>query len=125
MMQKTLLLVAFLLLPVFCWGLEVAEGVVTTAVVERQPVDSLTSVSPQVGQVYCYTRIAGAAEGAEVTHVWSWQGREMARVALPVRSNDWRTWSSKRILPQWTGEWTVAVLDETGVELTAVVFSVE
>ncbi|RMH43608.1 MAG: DUF2914 domain-containing protein, partial [Gammaproteobacteria bacterium] len=58
-------------------------------------------------------------------HVWYWQDREMARVDLPVRSSNWRTWSSKRILPEWTGPWRVVVEDAAGKVVAEKVFRVE
>lgn len=126
MMKRVLMVVLIVLLsPVFCLGLEIAEGVVTTAITERQPTDTLVSVSADVGEVYCFTRVVGAESDTVVSHVWLWQGREMAKVALTVKSNNWRTWSSKRILPEWRGDWTVSVQDEAGVELTSVAFIVE
>jgi len=77
-----------------------------------------------VGRVYCLTRVVGAADSTSVTHVWYHEGRTLARVELPVRSADWRTWSSKRILPAWTGNWEVAVLDAAGVVLARHAFRI-
>ncbi len=67
-----------------------------------------------VGKVYCLARVTGAATPTEVTFVWYHGGRTMARVTLPVRSADYRTWSSKNIMPAWTGSWEVKVLDPKG-----------
>ncbi len=113
------------MLPVLALGMEVSEGVVALGVEQRQPVEVANHFPATVGRVYCYTRVTGAAGEAEVTHVWLKQGREMARVSLPVRSNDWRTWSSKRVLPEWRGEWTVKVLDGAGNELERIPFSLD
>ena len=77
-----------------------------------------------VGRLYCLTRISGAADTTSVTHVWVHAGTPLARVRLPVRSPDWRTWSSKRILPSWTGEWEVMVLDADGGVLARRTFHV-
>jgi hypothetical protein len=43
---------------------------------------------------------------------------------LPVRSIAWRTYSEKKILPQWTGNWEVKVVDTTGATLTSVAFTI-
>lgn len=121
------LLVVFLLLacPLAAHALSVGEAVVTTAISNREPVDTVTQYPAQAGKLYCFTRIEGAAGDTSVTHVWMHGGKEMARVELPVRSARWRTYSSKRILPQWEGNWQVKVVDAAGNELTAVPFEVK
>jgi len=122
-MKKILVfLLVGLLLPVFCWGLEVAEGVITTRVEQRQPVEIIDHLPADIGRVYCFTRVTGAVGDEASTHVWLRNGKEMARVELSVRSNNWRTWSSKRVLPEWQGEWTVKVLDSAGNELATIPF---
>ncbi|MEJ2699203.1 MAG: DUF2914 domain-containing protein [Desulfuromonadales bacterium] len=110
--------------PAFGAGLKVAEGTITTKVVDRAPVDHLQTSPASTGTLYCYTRIAGASGDTTVTQVWYREGQEMARIVLPVRSADWRTWSSKRILPQWTGQWKVEILDSEGHILQTIPFSV-
>lgn len=97
---------------------------VCTAVTEREPVGSATRFVADVGQLYCFTEIRGA-DGTSVTHAWIHEGTTRARVELPVRSARWRTWSSKQILPEWTGSWQVKILDADGVVLETLEFVVE
>lgn len=94
--------------------LNVQEAVITTAVVERAPVDAVQSYPVTVGKLYCFTQVTGAQEETSLTHVWFWGEKEVARTTLPVRSANWRTWSVKTILPSWTGEWRVDILDAEG-----------
>lgn len=109
---------------VFSWALEVEEASITTRIVNRAPLDSLNTVPAGVDQLYCFTRISGATDDTSITHVWYHNDTELARVSLPVRSSSWRTWSSKRILPQWKGAWRVEVLDADGQPLLIVPFSI-
>lgn len=102
----------------------VARAQVCTDVVDREPVNPSTSFGADVGQLYCFTEIRGA-EGTTITHAWIHEGTTRARVDLPVRSPRWRTWSSKQILPAWTGNWQVKVLDADGVVLDTLDFVVE
>jgi hypothetical protein len=95
-------------------GLEVDRIAVGTAIEDREPVNAAESFSPDVGRLWCHSKITGAETETTVVHVWYHQGVERARVELPVRSKAWRTWSSKRIMPQWTGEWRVVVEDSDG-----------
>lgn len=110
-------------LSVHALALEVAEGVITTQISDRAPVDAVQTYPASVGRLFCFTRVTGAAGDTSVTHVWYRNGVEMLRVELPVRSADWRTWSAKTILPEWTGEWKVEVLDAGGKPLTAIPFT--
>jgi hypothetical protein len=109
--------------PAFGAPLKVAQGVITTKVDHRAPVDTVKTYSATAGRLFCFTRITGATEDTTITQVWYRNGKEMARVVLPVRSSDWRTWSSKRILPQWTGNWKVEVLDADGNLLATIPFT--
>jgi hypothetical protein len=128
MLKKLLLLI----LIGGCWGtfaaageLSVAESSITTAIENQQPVDRISTYSADFGKLYCFTRIVGATSDTSVTHVWLFRGHEMARVTLPVGSNNWRTNSSKRFLPQWAGDWQVRVLDAEGNELAKIPFVLE
>lgn len=105
-------------------ALEVAESVITTAVVERAPVDVVQNYPAQEGRLYCFTRIVGARPDVEtsVAHVWIYEGREIARVVLPVRSDNWRTWSSKTLSGAQAGKWQVDVYDESGQLLVSIPF---
>lgn len=106
-------------------ALDVADAVVTTAVDDRQPADTLSTVPADVGRVFLWTRVTGAEGETRVAHVWHHGGEERARVELRVASPDWRTWSSKRILPSWTGAWRVEVTGPGGEVLETVSFTVE
>ena len=88
----------------------------TTAILYLGPA-CRTVVSARVGKIYCWSTIVGAHRDTAVEHVWYWEEREMARVRLPVHGPKWRTWSSKRIDPRWTGTWRVEILAADGTPL--------
>lgn len=100
------------------------EAQLCTGIEERMPVDTAESFSPDVEKVYLWCKVMGAADTTFVKHVWFYKGKEMAAVELPVKSPSWRTWSSKTILPEWTGNWEVKMLDAAGEVLKAVSFTV-
>jgi hypothetical protein len=102
----------------------VARAEVCTSIEDREPAGVSNRFDADVDQLYCFTEIRGA-EGAVVTHAWIHEGTTRARVELPVRSPRWRTWSSKQILPGWTGDWQVKILDADGVVLETLEFVVE
>ncbi len=90
----------------------------------RTPVGSATHFSADIDRLYCFTRLTGAYDPTTITHVWFHEGRTRAHVSLDVTSPNWRTWSSKALLPVWTGSWEVRVLDEHGIILKSIAFEV-
>lgn len=95
-------------------AIEATEAVLTTAVVDRKPVDNVEVFPVQGGRLYCFTRIIGATEPTSVVHLWYHGAKLVSRVELPVNSPDWRTWSAKSFQDSETGEWHVEVRDTLG-----------
>jgi len=108
-------------------GLRVLRAYVCKGIEQSEPTEAGKSFIPEDGvlRLCCFSEIAGASAPDTVFHVWRWGDREMARVALEVKSARWRTWSTKRILDEWRGEWHVDVTDSDGAVLTRLEFSVE
>lgn len=105
--------------------IEVQEMVFCPSIEERVPVQPDSIFHDTVEKIYCYTRITGAVDSATVFHVWYHEETEKARVELVVRSADWRTWSSKKIIEGWTGIWRVDVLLPDGKLLRSKEFLVK
>jgi hypothetical protein len=95
-------------------GLTVEKMIICTGIEERLPVGESTQFFESVERLYCYTRINGAADTLEVTHVWFFGDEEKARVPLTIKSASWRTWSSKKMLDAWAGAWRVDILGPDG-----------
>ena len=91
----------------------VSRSAFTLAIANKEPVSELKTISNNVGNVYFFTELRGLS-GHTITHRWEYNNRVLAEVSFEVAANRWRTWSSKSILPSWTGTWTVSVLDEGG-----------
>ena len=108
-------------------GLRVVRAYVCKGIEQGEPTEAGKSFVPEDGvlRLCCFSEIAGATGPDTVFHVWRWGDREMARVVLDVKSSRWRTWSTKRILDEWRGEWHVDVTDSDGGVLTRLEFSVE
>ena len=115
-MRNLLLLLFVCVLPVFAnaYALEVDEAVLTTVVVDREPVDRVEVFPRQNGTLYCFTRIVGAEGETAVYHLWYYGEELMSRVELTVKSPNWRTWSSKKLLEDWPGAWRVEIQDAQG-----------
>ena len=106
-------------------GLTVEEMVFCTAVQDRAPALPDTAFASTVENVYCFVKASGAADTTAITHVWYYNDREMSRVELAVKSASWRTWSSKKILPEWQGIWRVDVLAPGGEVLKSGSFAIK
>lgn len=101
---------------------EVARHQFASAVENREPVDALTDAM-NINPMYYFTELKGF-EDTVVTHRWWYEGEAMADVTFNVGGPRWRVYSSKTMLPEWEGEWTVQVLDWKGVEVASDTISI-
>ncbi|WP_051207385.1 DUF2914 domain-containing protein [Saccharospirillum impatiens] len=95
---------------------DVARSHFTRGITDREPVDHLTTAS-NISPLFFFTELVDMA-GAEVTHRWRFEGQIMADVTFQVDGARWRVYSSKELLPEWNGLWTVEVLGSEGTILT-------
>lgn len=105
-------------------SLQVMDAAICRDVINRECHEGGNTFKASVEKLYCLTRIVGAANPAQVTHVWYLGETERARVTLDVRSPNWRTYSSKTILQRDVGSWRVDVLGPEGNLLKTVQFEV-
>jgi hypothetical protein len=105
--------------------LQVVRDTVAAGISDREPIDAGDVFSPGLDRIYYFTEVQSQSPSTEITHVWYYGDREMARVTLPVEGSRWRTWSSKQILPSWTGKWTVEAVSADGTVVASQAFSVE
>ena len=104
--------------------LTIEQAVIARQVEKGEPAGEATTFPSDVGQVACFTKVTGASDETFIEHVWSQGDIERARVRLAVRSPAWRTWSTKRIDPAWTGDWTVRIEDAEGRVLDTLTFTI-
>ena len=100
------------------------EASVGTAVQDRALQGAAETFPTTVGTVYCYTKIGKTHAGDSVEHVWYHGDQEVGRVKLNVGGSPWRTWSSKVVPAEATGDWRVDVVQE-GKVLKSVNFKVQ
>jgi hypothetical protein len=93
-----------------------ARAVFTSGIVDREPQDSLDTLTNDHVQVYFFTELRDM-EGRTIVHRWMWNGEVMAEVAFDVAGPRWRVHSSKNLEPSWLGDWTVMVVDTDGNEI--------
>jgi hypothetical protein len=118
-------LAALVLVTTLLWAqAKVTEAVICTSVEQREPKGAGETFSADVGQLYCFTRIEGAA-GTTIKHAWYWQDAVQREIPLSIGGSPWRTWSQKNIQPMQTGAWRVDIVAEDGTVLKSVKFTVE
>ena len=106
-------------------SLRVVRGVVTTAVVNREPSGDGSVFPPSTGALYYFTEVDGISTPTQITHIWYYQDQKMAEIPLSLEGPRWRTWSSKRILENWVGSWKVEAVDQSGNVLSFETFNVQ
>ena len=115
MVWRVLLLFSFFIpvQPLKADEIGVTRSIITTEIKALEPVSRLERVPTTVQRVFYFTELTGLA-GHAISHRWEYNGQLMAEVRFEVGSNRWRTWSSKNMLPSWTGTWQVSVVDDGG-----------
>ncbi len=92
---------------------KLARAVFTTDIRDREPVDEIQSIGRNIAKVFFYTELQGM-EGETVTHRWSYQGEVKAEITFYVRAWRWRVYSSKNLVREWIGDWTVDIIGGDG-----------
>jgi hypothetical protein len=105
-------------------ALVLEEIQICTAVEDRQPSGVETVFPDDLDKLYCFTKIGGADRTTYVYHVWYFGDDEVARVKLPVKSNPWRTWSSKRLY-KGLSKGHVEIVSENGDMLGKAEFEIQ
>lgn len=115
-----------LAVPGAVWAqLSVEESAIALDVIDRMPVGSDSTFVASVGRVYCWTLVTGAEGEVAIHHVWFHGDQEMADIELRIGGSPWRSWSSKAIVPEWTGAWRVEVRDSAGNVIETIRFTVQ
>lgn len=92
----------------------VSRAVFTIGIDNREPVIMVDSISADsYNSISFFTELTGMT-GETVTHQWMFDDKVMFEKSFEVGSDRWRVWTSKTLLPDWTGTWTVKVLNEDG-----------
>lgn len=106
-------------------SLSVTEIKICTGVEDREPVGVAAVFPDTVGKVYCFTKIEGAKSPTTISHVWYHGDEKRAEVALDIKGTPWRTWTSKTVLKEWTGDWRVEIVAEDSTVLKEAAFEIE
>ena len=106
-------------------AIKVENIAVCTSVENRQPMGTDSVFSADVGKLYCFTKLSSEKDSTEISHVWYYKDKEMAKINLPVKAKTWRTWSAKTIIPAWKGNWRVEIQDPEGNVISDISFRIK
>jgi hypothetical protein len=99
------------------------EASVGTAVADHALTGAAESFPKGTAKLYCFSKVTGAAD-SEVEHVWYKGDAEQGRVKLKVGGSPWRTYSTKTLGEDASGDWRCDVV-QNGTVLQSVKFKVE
>jgi len=90
---------------------EVSRALFTTGIDNREPVDMIDGAdSSALRSIFFFTELQDMP-GQTVTHQWTYQDKVMFERTFEIKADRWRVWTSKTLIPAWSGTWTVNVLD--------------
>ena len=101
---------------------EVSRAMFTTSIQDREPVMAVDSVSSNAFKSISFFTELNDFQGHNITHQWIFNDKVMFEKSFEVNGERWRVWTSKTLLPGWTGVWTVRVLDDDRSELISKTF---
>ena len=93
---------------------------------KRTPVGADVIFTNNVDSLYCYTRIKNTGSKREVKHIWYYENQIMTQVRYNVKkSNIYRSWTKKTILPNQIGKWRVDIHDNNGIIIGSKEFQIQ
>ena len=104
---------------------QVARAQLSSAISQREPVDSLTNVAlSEIQQVYLFIELR-EMQGQTIQVNWYHQGQQQASVGLDIGGSRWRTNASKRFTSQSRGDWKVIIVNQQQEPIFEQNFTVE
>jgi len=91
----------------------VESATFTSDVVDGAPTDYRDAFDNTTRVVYYYSVVLDL-QGQTIKHRWKLDGKLMREVAIPVQRERQAVWSKSAMQPEWTGAWTVEVVNARG-----------
>jgi hypothetical protein len=110
--MKSLFLTAALVLSSSSFAGEVSRSMFTIGIEDREPVIMVDSIDSSAYTSISFFTELNDLSGHNITHQWTFNDKVMFEKTFEVKAERWRVWTSKTLIPAWTGSWTVNVLDD-------------
>lgn len=99
----------------------IIRAIVTTQIIDREPVDQVLYFANTSGEVYFFTELRHF-DGQSITHQWIYNDKVVSSVNFDVKGPRWRVYSKLALSRGGLGRWTVLVLNQDKKPLKATVF---
>lgn len=110
--MKSLILIGVIVFSGSSFAGEVTRAMFTIGIDNHEPVIMVDSIdSGSYTSISFFTELQGLTSH-NVTHQWTFNDQVMFEKTFEVKGPRWRVWTSKTLIPSWTGSWTVNVLDD-------------
>jgi len=117
--MKSLILIATVIFSGIGFAGEVTRAMFTIGIDNHEPVIMVDSIdSGSYTSISFFTELQDLTSH-NVTHQWNFNDQVMFEKTFEVKGPRWRVWTSKTLIPSWTGSWTVNVLDSDRSVLTS------
>ena len=110
--MKSLFLTTALVLSSSSFAGEVSRSMFTIGIEDREPVIMVDSIDSSAYTSISFFTELNDLSGHNITHQWTFNDKVMFEKTFAVKAERWRVWTSKTLIPTWTGSWTVNVLDD-------------
>ena len=97
----------------FAVGGSVNNATFTSGISDGAPIDYRQGFLSSTPVVFFYSELLDL-KGQTVRHRWSLEGKVMQEVPIEVTRPRQAAWSKSAMQPDWTGDWTVEVIDKDG-----------
>ena len=100
----------------------VENATFTSNVADGAPVDFRQDFDTNTRTVYYYAEVLDL-QGQTVIHRWKLEGKLMQDVPIRVQRPRQAVWSKSTMQPDWTGNWTVEVVNARGAVIETANFA--
>lgn len=106
-------------------NLRVAEAVVCSGLIDREPQGSGDSFEWSEDRIYVWSQIQCEKPPSSIRHIYYFKGEKVSDIELKIRSHHWRTWSYKTLLSKrYIGPWRVDITSADGNVLQSLEFEI-
>lgn len=104
--------------------IEIMDGAIALAIRNDAPYYPGSVFLAPIPKLYCFTPVVGVKKEAKISHVWYLDKKRVYTKTLVVKSEYFKTWSSKSIPKGFIGKGHVDVIAEDGHRLARFKFEV-
>ncbi len=92
-------------------NIKITNAILTSEMIEQKPGTEFNQTVPKyIRELNFYTQIEHA-NNQTISHRWLFNNQILATIPLKIKSDNYHTWSSKKLSSAWQGTWNIEVLD--------------